>query len=105
MIAQINSRWSFNDEDAAQLICLSNIGREILLFLSANEDAVQLMAARMQQVERELQCRCGSVGGNVMGSSTKWQQQHRDEGQQFQHLCRDPHQRSVQSFEVKQSLY
>ena len=70
MTTQINNRWSFSDEDATQLTCLSNIGQEIQLFLSATEDAVQQMATLMQRIERELQYRFASDGGSVMGSSS-----------------------------------
>ena len=60
MPAQISSLWSFNDEDAAQLTCLSKIGQEIQLFLPKTELAVQQLAvvvlwtAQMQLIEREL---------------------------------------------------
>ena len=46
------------------------------MFLSTTEVAVQqlamamLWAARMQQIERELQYRCGSGGDSVMGSNS-----------------------------------
>ena len=87
MTAQISSRWSFSDEVAAQLTCVSNIGQYIQLFLSIIEVAMQqlavavLWAAQMQQFERELQYRCGSGSDSVMDSSTEWQQQNSDEGQ------------------------
>ena len=45
MLAQICSLWSFSDEDAAHLTCLSKIGQEIQLFLSTTEVAVQQLSS------------------------------------------------------------
>ena len=87
MTTQISSLWSFSDKVSAQLTCLSKIGWEIQLFLSTTKVAVQqlavaeLWAAWMQQIERELQYKCGSGGDSVIGSSTEWQQQCRVEWQ------------------------
>ena len=78
---------------------------EVLVVSFSNWRCSAAVGSMMQQIERELQYKCGSGsgGGSIMGSSTKWQQQHSDEGQQVQHQYRDPHQKSMQSFGEKLS--
>ena len=41
----MSSRWSFSDEVAAEQTCLSKIGQEIQLLLSATEVAVQQISS------------------------------------------------------------